>query len=126
MRPRQQVEKPVFHFVTDASIVPLVIWDNHPDFALGLTWQQLQEVGVAILNLSMEGMKLEKRQIESAVEAVDSDTLEVWIPADIRCRYCKSYFVRYRIVTSDDGAHEDTNYQCQQCIKEWWIDGPDY
>ena len=122
MRPRQTVEKPDFHFVTDTSIVPLVIWNNHPDFALGLTWQQLHEVGVALLNLSMEGMKQE----QSAVDAIVSDADDKWKAADRKCRYCKSSFVRYRVVTSDDGAHVDTNYQCQQCKKEWWIDGPDY
>lgn len=42
------------------------------------------------------------------------------------CRECKSNDVRYRLVTSSDEAHEDYNYHCDNCSRDWWIDGADY
>lgn len=41
------------------------------------------------------------------------------------CRNCGSRGVQYRMWESSDGAFEDVNYQCLDCLDTWWVDGPD-
>ena len=42
------------------------------------------------------------------------------------CPSCKSNQIIYRIVESFDGGHEDINYLCKSCRKDWWVEGSDY
>ena len=45
---------------------------------------------------------------------------------DFKCRQCKSDEVEYRCWESSDGAHDDINYRCNGCQREWWVEGADY
>lgn len=44
---------------------------------------------------------------------------------DFICRKCGSNNIRYRIV-EDSSCHEDINYHCDNCNKDWWVEGADY
>lgn len=39
---------------------------------------------------------------------------------------CGSAKVKYRLWESSDGAHEDYNYHCDNCNRNWWVEGSDY
>lgn len=41
------------------------------------------------------------------------------------CSKCKGHDVRYRVVESFCGGHEDYNYFCFDCGHNGWIDGID-
>lgn len=43
------------------------------------------------------------------------------------CPKCKSPLVQWRIVTTADGGHDDSQLMClnTQCYHVWWIDGDD-
>lgn len=45
---------------------------------------------------------------------------------DFKCSKCNSNEVQYSIYESSDGAHEDIHYRCNNCNRDWWIEGPDY
>lgn len=48
-----------------------------------------------------------------------------WESSDRKCPKCKeSGKVRYRTVTSSDGAYDDDEFQCA-CGHHWWVDGID-
>lgn len=56
---------------------------------------------------------------------------EEWKPTKkenptFKCRKCGSHEVFYRIKESYDGAHDDLNYKCDGCGRNWWVDGSDY
>lgn len=56
--------------------------------------------------------------------------LEDWRPVAAvaplyRCRACGSGDVWYRQWESACGGHEDVNYHCRACNREWWIEGAD-
>ena len=42
-----------------------------------------------------------------------------------RCRECGSINVRYRFWESSCGGHEDKQYECLDCRRKWWVEGPD-
>ncbi len=42
------------------------------------------------------------------------------------CRICKSDDVWYRKWESSDEAHDDKEYECRGCNRNWWVDGSDY
>lgn len=46
-------------------------------------------------------------------------------PLDV-CPKCGEWQIRWRIWESSDGAHEDHQYECENCGFTRWIDGPDY
>jgi DNA-directed RNA polymerase subunit M/transcription elongation factor TFIIS len=45
---------------------------------------------------------------------------------DFKCRKCDSDNVWYRRWESSDEAHEDVKYECRNCGRTWWVEGPDY
>ena len=42
-----------------------------------------------------------------------------------KCRRCQSHNISFRDWESYDEAHEDTHYRCDDCGKEWWVEGSD-
>ena len=45
---------------------------------------------------------------------------------DFECPKCGiDNKVKYRTWESSDGAHEDTQYNCDSCGKNWWVEGSD-
>ena len=45
---------------------------------------------------------------------------------DFKCIRCKSDNVWYMEWESSDGAHDDVNYNCRDCGRDWWVEGSDY
>jgi predicted SprT family Zn-dependent metalloprotease len=42
-----------------------------------------------------------------------------------KCKECGADEVEYREWESSDGAHDDLHYRCNDCKREWWVEGPD-
>ena len=104
MKPTQKIElPPTFIMQTDDAISPLLVWNNHPDFAQGLTWQQLQQVGVALLNMSLEGMEQEKKMLEQAYDRV-------------RENFPKQASEPPLCITCDEGVGQ---FHCNHCDKDY-------
>lgn len=49
---------------------------------------------------------------------------EEWEESDVRCT-CGDRNVVVRFVEDSEG-HEDAQYHCNSCGRDWWIDGSDY
>ena len=60
-----------------------------------------------------------------------TSTRYTWKPIEAKhkpypCRGCRNdETVEYRVVEDSD-CHEDYNYRCTACGKNWWVDGIDY
>lgn len=46
------------------------------------------------------------------------------VEIDKPCYSCGKYYLTYRIVEDDEG-HEDVEYRCHGCNKNWWVEGSD-
>lgn len=43
---------------------------------------------------------------------------------DFKCRKCGSDGIEYREWEDSEG-HEDIHYRCNNCKREWWVEGAD-
>ena len=59
MKPSQQIETPRITTLTDEAISPLMVWSNPPDFAKGLTWQQLDQLAMELFRQARHASDLE-------------------------------------------------------------------
>lgn len=64
---------------------------------------------------------------------VDSIIMSVWSKIepnqypDFKCKYCgENKNLVYYLWESSDGAYEDYHYKCDDCGKDWWVEGADY
>ena len=44
---------------------------------------------------------------------------------NFKCRKCGSLRIFY-YTWEDDDCHEDIHYRCDNCKREWWVEGLDY
>lgn len=51
----------------------------------------------------------------------NSEGIEVGWP----CRKCDGRNVYYREWESSCGGYDDIQYECRDCGRKWWVEGPD-
>lgn len=45
--------------------------------------------------------------------------------SDLKCSKCGNTRIEFSVWESYDGGHEDYNYRCLGCGRNWWVDGVD-